>query len=145
MRVVIIDDLLSLPYRPCKRNHMATLVCLIIAMATLCMPLEPPSPLFVLPVLGQWVSNSAKRAPFGLLGERFVTPVSVPKVPGRYYFLFSSPIIDTSGINLSDKEAFATLYASVQTELELRRLPTCSRSASKTHGRRRSLVMYFLR
>jgi len=44
--------------------------------------------LLALPFLGQRVAKSAANAPVGRPGERFVTPVSVPKLPGRYYFLF---------------------------------------------------------
>ena len=73
--------------------------------------------LLQVPILGERVKESAKKTPVGRPGERFVTPVSVPKVPGRYYFLFGEPI-DTSSIDPTDKEACAALYAKVQTELE---------------------------
>ena len=36
----------------------------------------------------------------------------VPKLPGRYYFLFGSPI-DASGVDANDKEACAALYRQV--------------------------------
>ena len=43
--------------------------------------------------------------------------VSIPKLPGRYYFLFGAPI-DTSGVDPNDKEACAALYVQVRSELE---------------------------
>ena len=61
--------------------------------------------------------QAAKQTPVGRPGERFVTPISVPKVPGRYYFLFGAPI-ETSAVSASDKEACEALYASVKAELE---------------------------
>ena len=73
--------------------------------------------LLSLPVLGERVAKSAKNTPVGRPGERFVSPVSVPKLPGRYYFLFGSPI-ETDGVDPNDKEACAALYAGVQAELE---------------------------
>lgn len=73
--------------------------------------------LLALPVLGERVAEAAKRAPVGRPGERFVSPISIPKLPGRYYFLFGAPI-DTRGVSPSDKEACAALYTSVQAELE---------------------------
>ena len=47
----------------------------------------------------------------------FVSPVSLPKVPGRFYFLFGSPI-STAGVDPTDKEACAALYQQVRAELE---------------------------
>jgi len=73
--------------------------------------------LLSLPVLGQRVAQSAARTPVGRPGERFVAPVSVPRVPGRYYFLFGAPI-ETRGVDPTDKAACAALYASVRAELE---------------------------
>ena len=73
--------------------------------------------LLSLPVLGQRVAQSAALTPVGRPGERFVAPVSVPRVPGRYYFLFGAPI-ETRGVDPSDKAACAALYASVRAELE---------------------------
>jgi len=70
-----------------------------------------------LPVLGARAAESAKRTPVGRPGERFVSPVSIPKVPGRYYFLFGSAI-DTRAVSPADKEACAALYQNVQDELE---------------------------
>lgn len=70
-----------------------------------------------LPVLGQRVAEGAKNTPVGRPGERFVSPVSVPKLPGRYYFLMGSPI-ETSAVDPSDKEACAALYGGVKAELE---------------------------
>ena len=73
--------------------------------------------LLELPYFGQRVAEGAKKTPVGRPGERFVSPVSVPKLPGRYYFLFGSPI-DTSAVDPTDKEACAALYGSIKTELE---------------------------
>ena len=73
--------------------------------------------LLQLPVIGDRIAEGAKRTPAGRPGERFVSPVSVPKVPGRYYFLFGAPI-DTRGVDATDREACAALYTSVQAELE---------------------------
>lgn len=73
--------------------------------------------LLALPLIGERVAEAAKRTPVGRPGERFVSPVSVPTVPGRYYFLFGAPI-DTRGVSPSDKEACAALYGSVRAELE---------------------------
>jgi len=73
--------------------------------------------LLQLPYFGQRVADGAKKAPVGRPGERFVSPVSLPKLPGRYYFLFGSPI-DTSAVDPTDKEACAALYANIKTELE---------------------------
>ena len=70
-----------------------------------------------LPFLGERVAEGAKKTPVGRPGERFVSPVSVPTVPGRYYFLFGEPI-DTSGVDPTDKEACAALYGQVRAELE---------------------------
>mmetsp|Transcript_69082 Transcript_69082/g.131792 ORF Transcript_69082/g.131792 Transcript_69082/m.131792 type:complete len:120 (-) Transcript_69082:42-401(-) len=70
-----------------------------------------------LPFLGERVAEGAKNAPVGRPGERFVAPLSLPGIPGRYYFLFGRPI-DTRGVSATDKEACAALYASVQEELE---------------------------
>merc|ERR1719163_143026 len=71
--------------------------------------------LLELPYLGERAAESAKRAPVGRPGERFVTPVSVPKLPGRYYFLFGEPV-DASQVDPNDKDACAALYASVRAE-----------------------------
>ena len=73
--------------------------------------------LLELPYLGERAAESAKRAPVGRPGERFVTPVSVPKLPGRYYFLFGEPV-DASQVDPNDKEACAALYEKVQKDLE---------------------------
>ena len=70
-----------------------------------------------LPYFGERLREGAKNQPVGRPGERFVTPISVPKVPGRYYFLFGAPI-STAEVNPSDRDACAALYTSVQTELE---------------------------
>ena len=70
-----------------------------------------------LPYFGNQLEESAKRTPVGRPGERFVSPISVPKLPGRYYFLFGTPI-STSGVDPTDKESCAALYSSVQRELE---------------------------
>lgn len=70
-----------------------------------------------IPFLGERLTESTKNAPVGRPGERFVAPLSLPSVPGRYYFLFGRPI-DTRGVNAKDKEACTALYASVQEELE---------------------------
>ena len=57
------------------------------------------------------------RAPYpSRPGERFVSPVSVPKLPGRYYFLFGEPI-PTGGVDAADREACAALYTKVQAAL----------------------------
>ena len=73
--------------------------------------------LLALPILGDRVAEGAKNAPVGRKGERFVSPVSVPKPPGRFYFLFGAPI-STAGVDPSDKEACAAVYQSVRAELE---------------------------
>jgi len=73
--------------------------------------------LLSLPILGRQVRESAARAPVGRPGERFVSPVSVPKLPGRYYFLFGEPI-PTGAVDAADREACAALYTKVQAELE---------------------------
>ncbi|KAL1503359.1 hypothetical protein AB1Y20_011411 [Prymnesium parvum] len=70
-----------------------------------------------LPYFGQQLQNSAKNTPTGRPGERFVPPVSVPKLPGRYYFLFGAPI-STAAVDPNDREACAALYSSVQAALE---------------------------
>jgi 1-acyl-sn-glycerol-3-phosphate acyltransferase len=70
-----------------------------------------------LPFLGERAAEAAKRTPAGRPGERFVSPLSVPKVPGRYYFLFGAPI-ETSAVSASDKDACEALYAEVKAELE---------------------------
>ena len=73
--------------------------------------------LLQLPYVGQRVAEGAKKTPVGRPGERFVSPVSLPKLPGRYYFLFGSPI-DSSSVDPTDKEACAALYAAVRADLE---------------------------
>ena len=73
--------------------------------------------LLKLPFLGERVAEGARRAPVGRPGERFVSPVSLPKLPGRYYFLFGRPI-PTAELDATDREACAAVYASVQRELE---------------------------
>jgi len=73
--------------------------------------------LLALPFLGPRVAKSAASTPVGRPGERFVSPVSVPKLPGRYYFLFGEPI-PTGGVDAADREACAALYTKVQAELE---------------------------
>ena len=73
--------------------------------------------LLALPVLGERIAEGAKRTPVGRKGERFVSPIAVPKVPGRFYFLFGSPI-STAGVDPTDKEACAALYQQVRAELE---------------------------
>jgi len=70
-----------------------------------------------IPFLGQQIAESANNTPVGRPGERFVAPFSVPKVPGRYYFLFGKPF-DTRTIDAADKEACKNLYVAVQAELE---------------------------
>ena len=62
------------------------------------------------------VHNTTRRTPPCRPGERFVSPVSVPKLPGSYYFLFGEPI-PTGGIDAADREACAALYTKVQAEL----------------------------
>jgi len=73
--------------------------------------------LLSLPILGERVADAARRAPVGRPGERFVSPVSVPKPPGRFYFLFGAPI-ETEAVDPNDKEACAALYQGVQAEVE---------------------------
>lgn len=73
--------------------------------------------LLELPIFGKRVAEGAQKAPVGRPGERFVSPVALPKLPGRYYFLFGAPI-DASAVDANDKEACAALYAAVQAELE---------------------------
>ena len=41
----------------------------------------------------------------------------MPKLPGRYYFLFGEPIA-TGDVDATDKDACAALYSQVQRELE---------------------------
>ena len=62
------------------------------------------------------VHCTTRRTPCCRPGERFVSPVSVPKLPGRYYFLFGEPI-PTGGVDAADREACAALYTKVQAEL----------------------------
>ena len=62
------------------------------------------------------VHYTTRRTPPCRPGERFVSPVSVPKLPGRYYFLFGEPI-PTGGVDAADREACAALYTKVQAEL----------------------------
>ena len=69
--------------------------------------------LLALPVLGDKVRQSAASAPVGRPGEVFVSPVSLPKLPGRYYFLFGEPI-PTGGVDAADREACAALYTKVR-------------------------------
>jgi len=73
--------------------------------------------LLALPVLGDRVAEAAKAAPEGRPGERFVAPVSAPKVPERFYFLFGRPIA-TGAVDPRDKAACSALYAAIQAELE---------------------------
>ena len=73
--------------------------------------------LLSLPYLGERVAAGAKRAPVGRPGERFVSPVSLPTLPGRYYFLFGRPL-STEGVDPADKAACAALYTTVRRELE---------------------------
>eukprot|EP00966_Prymnesium_polylepis_P130994 3029743-Prymnesium_polylepis.1 len=70
-----------------------------------------------LPFLGERIRKGAEGTPVGRPGERFVSPISVPKPPGRYYFLFGAPI-PTAGVDPADKQQCADLYASVQAQLE---------------------------
>ena len=70
-----------------------------------------------LPVLGERAAEGAKRTPVGRKGERFVSPIALPKPPGRFYFLFGAPIA-TGGVDPTDKEACAALYQQVRAELE---------------------------
>lgn len=73
--------------------------------------------LLELPIFGKRVAEGARKAPVGRPGERFVSPVALPKLPGRYYFLFGAPI-DASAVDANDKEACAALYQQVQAEVE---------------------------
>ena len=73
--------------------------------------------LLKLPFFGERVAEGARRAPVGRPGERFVSPVSLPKLPGRYYFLFGKPI-ETAELDATDREACAAVYAKVRRELE---------------------------
>ncbi len=70
-----------------------------------------------LPLLGDRVRDGAARTPVARPGERMITPLSVPKPPGRYYFLFGKPI-DTSHVAPSDRGACAALYKDVKMSLE---------------------------
>ena len=70
-----------------------------------------------LPLLGDRVRDGAARMPVARPGERMITPLSVPKPPGRYYFLFGKPI-DTSHVAPSDRDACAALYKDVKMSLE---------------------------
>jgi 1-acyl-sn-glycerol-3-phosphate acyltransferase len=73
--------------------------------------------LLKVPVLGKRIEEGAKNAPVGRTGERFVSPLSAPTVPGRYYFLFGEPI-ETADIDPSDKEACAKVYDDTKSELD---------------------------
>jgi len=70
-----------------------------------------------IPYFGELAAENAKSMPVARPGERFVSPVTAPKVPGRFYFLFGRPI-DTRGVDASDKEACAALYTEARNELE---------------------------
>ena len=73
--------------------------------------------LLSLPVLGERIARDARDAPVGRVGERFVAPLSVPKPPDRFYFLFGKPI-STSEVEHTDEEACAELYQEIRHELE---------------------------
>eukprot|EP00543_Licmophora_paradoxa_P015095 CAMPEP_0202474130 /NCGR_PEP_ID=MMETSP1360-20130828/92216_1 /ASSEMBLY_ACC=CAM_ASM_000848 /TAXON_ID=515479 /ORGANISM="Licmophora paradoxa, Strain CCMP2313" /LENGTH=622 /DNA_ID=CAMNT_0049101233 /DNA_START=496 /DNA_END=2366 /DNA_ORIENTATION=+ len=49
--------------------------------------------------------------------ELFVTPLAVPTIPARHYFVFGKPI-STQDVHHKDKEACQTLYMDVQDELK---------------------------
>ena len=70
-----------------------------------------------LPVLGPRIARDAFATPAGRPGERFVTPLSVPKPPERFYFLFGKPI-STVGLDHRDDAACAEAYGGVKHELE---------------------------
>ena len=73
--------------------------------------------LLALPVVGDRLRESAKSAPVGRAGERFVGPLSVPTLPDRFYFCFGRPI-ETDAVDASDAAACEELYSEVQRELE---------------------------
>mmetsp|Transcript_18079 Transcript_18079/g.41430 ORF Transcript_18079/g.41430 Transcript_18079/m.41430 type:complete len:120 (+) Transcript_18079:744-1103(+) len=73
--------------------------------------------LLSLPYFGERLRESAAQAPVGRPGERFVSPLSLPKLPERYYYLFGEPI-PTAEVDASDRDACAALYAKVQADLE---------------------------
>ena len=61
-----------------------------------------------LPVLGERIAEGARGTPAGRPGERFVSPISLPKIPGRFYLLFGAPI-ETGAVDAADREACAAL------------------------------------
>ena len=71
--------------------------------------------------LGDRLKNSSDsmisaRFDAGNSDERFVPPLVVPSVPARHYFVFGKPF-DTSTVDPKDKDACATLYGGVKSEL----------------------------
>lgn len=75
--------------------------------------------MLALPFLGERIARGAEEAPVGRPGERFVSPLAVPNPAkiGRFYFLFGSPI-SAAGVDASDRDECAALYASVKAELQ---------------------------
>ena len=70
-----------------------------------------------MPILGDRLAEASKGTPTGRTGEQFVTPLSAPRLPGRYYFLYGEPI-DTAAVDPKDKAGCAALYSEVKQELE---------------------------
>lgn len=70
-----------------------------------------------MPHFGRLAAKRAVAVPAGRRGERFVSPLTMPTIPNRYYFLFGQPL-QTDWIDAADKEACASLYSTVRTELE---------------------------
>ena len=70
-----------------------------------------------LPLLGERAAEAARRSPSARPGERFVSPVGLPVLPGRFYFLFGRPI-STAATEHTDHAACAALYGDVRCELE---------------------------
>ncbi len=70
-----------------------------------------------IPIIGDRVRDGAARTPVARPGESMVAPLSIPKPPRRYYFLFGKPI-PTHHVAADDRVACAALYARVKRELE---------------------------
>lgn len=71
-----------------------------------------------LPIIGESVRRQSRKMPTARAvgNESFLTPIAIPQLPSRLYFLFQKPV-DTRELNVYDKKACKTAYKQVREEV----------------------------
>jgi len=70
-----------------------------------------------LPFLGDFVRSRTDLLPKAREQETFVAPVSVPRLPSRFYFLFLKPV-QTNDLDYKDKKACQDAYDKIKADVE---------------------------